>query len=198
MTRVRRTGIGLAALLTATLAASAATVHDNDVFFAINGLQTFNYAQTGYSITSGQPYQGTTSGVSQAGQQAKITVKAGRKGSTSVASWFKQKVGAGQTLVCDAKGTYPDKLNFAVEGTMTIGVVGGKTVTCDNILIAQGHFGTTNNWWMGGPAMKGAHIGPTGATEQTCKLSGSVLPAVVIFSPQTPCVNNFNISVNLP
>ena len=62
----------------------------------------------------------------------------------------------------------------------TIGSVNGKTITCDNIIVAQGHFGTTNNWWMGGPGMKGAHVSLSGATEQTCKIAGSLLPAVVV------------------
>ena len=196
MKTLTRVGIGAAALAAATFAATAATQHNNDVFFAINGLKSFSFQETAHSVTSGQPYGGTTSGVS--GGKGKITVKAGRKGSTSVASWFKQQVGAGQTLVCDSKGTYPDALNFAVQGTLTIGSVNGKTITCDNIIVAQGHFGTTNNWWMGGPGMKGAHVSLSGATEQTCKIAGSLLPAVVVFAPQTPCVNNFSIGANQP
>jgi hypothetical protein len=191
-----RAAIGAVAFASATFAATAATQHNNDVFFAINGLQSFSFAETAHSITSGQPYGGVTSGVS--GGKGKITVKAGRKGSTQVADWFKQQVGAGQTLVCDSKGTYPDKLNFAVEGTLTIGEVNGRTVECDNVIVAQGHFATTNNWWMGGPYMRGAHISYGGATEQTCRIKGSIIPAIVVFAPQTPCVNNFSIGVIQP
>jgi hypothetical protein len=179
-----------------TRAAFGATIrrqHDNEVFFAVNG---FNFTETGHSITSGQPYGGTTSGATDG--TAQITVSAGRKGSSSVASWFKQQVGSGQTLVCDTKGTYPDDLNFAVEGTLTIGSTSGKTITCDNIIVAQGNFGTTNNWRMGGPGRKGAHISISGATEQTCQLSDSKRNAIVIFAPQTPCVNNFSIGVIQP
>ena len=196
MKSLTRAGVGAAALAAATFAATAATQHNNDVFFTINGLKSFNFQETAHSITNGQPYGGVTSGI-RSGKGA-ITVKAGRKGSTDVANWFKQEVGAGQTLVCDSKGTYPDKLNFAVEGTLTIGSVSGKTVTCDNVIVAQGHFGTTNNWWMGGPYMRGAHISYGGATEQTCHISGSIIPAVVVFAPQTPCVNNFSIGVIQP
>jgi hypothetical protein len=90
-----RVAIGTAVLGVTTFAAIAATEHDNQVFFAINGLKSFGFQQTGYSITSGQPYGGTTAGVSSG--KGQITVKAGRKASSSVASWFKQQVGSGQT-----------------------------------------------------------------------------------------------------
>ncbi|HEX3438779.1 MAG TPA: hypothetical protein VHT93_00405 [Pseudolabrys sp.] len=196
MNVVTRAAFGATILAASTFGAIAASEHDNDVYFAINGLQTFNFVETGHSITSGQPYGGTTATVSDG--KGQITVSAGRKGSSSVASWFKQQVGSGQTLVCDTKGTYPDDLNFAVEGTLTIGSTSGKTITCDNIIVAQGNFGTTNNWWMGGPGMKGAHISISGATEQTCQLSDSKRNAIVIFAPQTPCVNNFSIGVIQP
>lgn len=195
MNGLKQAGIGLAVLLGATFSASAASEHDNEVFFAIAGIQNFTFTQTGYNITSGQPYSGASGGVTNAGEMAQITVKAGRKGSSGVATWFQQQVGAGQTLVCDSKGTFPSSLNFAVEGTLVM-QVGGKTVTCDNIIVAQGNFGTTNNWWMGGPNMKGIHISLSGATIQKCSVQGSLLPAAVIFTPQTPCVNNFSISVN--
>jgi hypothetical protein len=190
MDRLTKTGIGLAVLGAATFGANAATQHDNQMYIAIAGVTAFNFVQTGYSITSGQPYGGTSASVSNSCAQAQITVKAGSKGSTSVAQWFKTQVGAGQTLVCDTKGTFPNDLNFAVQGTMTM-TVGGKNITCDGVIVAQGNFATVNNWWMGSPTMKDAHVGPTGATVQTCK-QGS-LPIEVIFSPQTPCVNNFSI-----
>jgi hypothetical protein len=120
-----------------------------------------------------------------------ILVKAGRKKSKSVADWFQQQVGSGQTLVCDSTGTFPKELNFAVEGTLAM-QVGGKNITCSNVIVAQGNFTTVNNWWMGGPNMSGTHVGPTGATIQSCQVQGG-LPTMVIFSPATPCANHFNI-----
>ncbi|MBR9972197.1 hypothetical protein [Magnetospirillum sulfuroxidans] len=188
------TAAAAAAAAIVALPALAATQHDNEVFFAIAGVTQFQFSETAHSITSGQPYGGTTSNVSKSGAQARIVVKAGRKGSSSVANWFKTQVAAGQTLACDSKGTFPDALNFAVQGTLTM-TVGDKTITCQDVLVAQGHFGTTNNWWMGGPNMQGAHVSLSGITLQSCKAAGSVLPIEVTFSPQTPCVNNFNISV---
>jgi hypothetical protein len=77
--------------------------------------------------------------------RGQLIVKAGRKASTSVAAWFKQQAGSGQTLVCNTTGTYPKDINFAVEGTMIM-QVGDKTVTCDNIIVAQGNYLTTGGW----------------------------------------------------
>jgi hypothetical protein len=194
-----RCAAGFAVLLLGALGADAATMHDNDVYFSVNGLKGFNFTQTGYSITKGQPYGGVTSKMDSQGR-GQLVVKAGRKSSTSVAAWFKQQAGTGQTLVCNTTGTYPKDLNFAVEGTLVM-QVGDQTVTCDNIIIAQGHYGVgslgPNNWWMAGPAMKGAHIGPTGVTEQTCKATKSLLGAVVTFAPETPCSKTFSLGVNI-
>jgi hypothetical protein len=195
MKRFKQAAIGLAALLLTTFAATAATQHDNYVYFALAGVQYFNFAPFAINITKGQPYGGTTSGVSQPGKQGYILIKAGRKGSHGVAQWFQEQVGAGQTLVCNSTSTFPDKLNFAEEGSLYM-QVGGKTITCDNILVAQGS--PFENWWMGGPNMAGAHIGPSGATIQSCKVKDSVFPIEVIFSPATPCNNHFNIGFLTP
>lgn len=187
--------LAFSGLLVGASAAQSATEHDNDVFFAIAGVEDFDFQEEAHSITDGQPYSGTSSEVSDPGAEGKITVKAGRKGSEDVAEWFKDQVGAGQTVVCDSSGTFPDKLNFAVEGTLKM-TVGDNKVTCNDVLVAQGHFGANNNWWMGGPHMNGAHVSISGATAQFCSVEDSPLPALVVFSPQTPCVNHFNISVN--
>ncbi|MBO8085400.1 hypothetical protein L0E83_14180 [Marichromatium gracile] len=184
----------LALMLSAPL--QATTEHDNEVFFAITGVKSFEFTETGHSVSKGQPYSGVTSGVSKDGEEARIVVKAGRHKTKAVAQWFKDAVnaGPGQTLACDSKGNFPDELNFAVEGTLEM-QIGDKQITCKDILIAQGSFTTTNNWWMGGPQMQGAHVSLSGATLQTCSAKGSLLPVAVLFSPQTPCANHFNISI---
>ena len=174
--------------------ADAATQRDNDVYFAITGVQSFSYTDSEHSIHSDQPWSGIVSNTSHPGSEGHILVKAGRKGSSAVAQWFKDRVAAGQTLACDSKGNFPDELNFSARGTL-IFVVGTRQITCEDILIGQGHFATANNWWMGGPHMQGAHVSVTGATTQTCRVFNQVLPVEVIFSPQTPCSNHFNISV---
>ena len=187
--------LGAILLLTSVVAlpASAVTQRDNDVYFALTGVQAFSFTDSQNSVHSKQPWGGVTSNVSRPGAEGQIRIKAGREGSKAVAQWFKSKVGAGQTLVCDSKGNLPDELNFAAEGTLTFSV-GGKTIICNDVLVGQGHFASANNWWMGGPAMKGAYVSFTGGTIQLCRGEGLNLPVPVTFTPQTPCSNHFNIS----
>jgi len=42
---------------------------------------------------------------------------------------------------------YPEELNFAIQGTLTLTDSNG-TYTCPNIIIGQGHYPTVNNWWI--------------------------------------------------
>ncbi len=188
-----------AALITGLFLAAnsyAATERENYVFFDVQGLSSFSFTESSHSVTSGQPYSGTTAGVKKEDghDQAYVLVKAGRKGSDSVASWFKTQAKDGQTLACDSSGTYPNQLNFAVQGTLKFTTQTKRNLVCDNVIIGQGHFGTNNNWWMGSPTMTGAHISITGATSQFCKAEGEILPVAVVFTPKTPCVNHFSIS----
>jgi hypothetical protein len=171
----------------------ATSIHANEVFFAMPGLQGFTFTETAHSVTTGQPYKGVTSKVDKAGQGV-IVVNAGRSGSKEVATWFMENVASGQTLACDSKGSAPDKLNFAVRGTLTLQLVGqASPIVCEDVLIGQGHFGVNNNWWMGGPNMSGTHVSISGATVQRCTQKGNLLGVEVVFSPQTPCVNHFSI-----
>lgn len=186
--------LGLLSLLAAA-PGHAKSIHPNEVFFAMPGLQKFTFTETSHSVTEGQPYTEPTSEVEKPGQGV-IVVNAGRSGSKDVAGWFMRNVASGQTLACDSKGSAPDKLNFAVRGTLTLELAGqANPIVCEDVLIGQGHFGVNNNWWMGGPNMAGAHVSLSGATTQRCKQKGSVLGVEVVFSPQTPCVNHFNIGI---
>ncbi len=171
------------------------TAHDNYVFFDIAGMKAFSFTETSHSITSGQPYHGVSAGIKKEDghDQAYIMVNAGRKKSASVAGWFKTAAGNGQTVVCDSAGTYPNELNFAVQGTMKITNVSDQVIICENFIVAQGHFGVNNNWWISSPTMQGAHVSISGAAMQMCRVEGSIIPVMAIFSPKTPCVNHFSI-----
>ncbi len=114
MSTMKWMGIAGIALLATSLNADAAKLQNNYVYFALAGLQYFNFTETGHNITAKQPYEGALSGISKG--QAFINVKAGRKKSTAVATWFKQQVAAGQTLVCDSKETYPKGAEFRRAG----------------------------------------------------------------------------------
>ncbi|MBV4458019.1 hypothetical protein KVG96_08680 [Pseudomonas sp. COR58] len=177
----------LIALLLSGSAAYAATEHDNEVLFSIPGLTSFEFRATAYKITNGQPYSGVTSSISRP-NEGKVVVKAGRSGSTEVADWFRQQVGGGGTLACLSTSTYPDKLNFAVKGDFTIGA-NSKTVICKNVLIAQGHKSSSNNWWMGGPDLSTVNI-------QKCDVVGGGTTEVTFFSDNLACVNQFKITVD--
>lgn len=190
----RKTFLTCAIIACAALPSPGQADDSNKVFFAIAGVSKFQFTETAHSAEPEKKYRGTTSSVVDPGAKAVIVVHANHAKSKNIANWFKTQVGSGQTLVCDSKGTFPEKLNFAVKGTLKM-TIGDKNITCQDILVAQGHFGTTNNWWMGGPNMQGAHVSLSGATIQTCKVEGKILPMEVVFSPQTPCVNNFSISV---
>lgn len=179
---------GLAALIGATCGATAATMHDNYVYFWVGGgLQSFSFTPLQYSISPGQPYGGTTSGISKPGEQGYILVKAGRHKTSGVAQWFKGQVDGGATMVCNSTGSFPEELNFAVEGTLKF-TTGGKDYTCDDFIVSQGSYlHLSNNWWVGGPHMYGFHVGPTGVIAQFCRTGER------IFSPATPCASTFSI-----
>jgi hypothetical protein len=189
--------LGLLSLLAAA-PGHATSIHANEVFFAMPGLQGFTFTATSHSVTKGQPYKPGTSRVDKPGQGV-IVVNAGRSKSEDVATWFMGKVASGQTLACDSKGSAPRELNFAVLGTLTLELNGQSPIVCEDVVIGQGSFGLNNNWWMGGKNMSGVHVSLSGATVQKCKQKGGLLGFVeVAFTPQTPCVNHFSIGLVKP
>ncbi|MCY4329887.1 MAG: hypothetical protein OXC48_07410, partial [Endozoicomonadaceae bacterium] len=76
-----------------------------------------------------------------------LNIRAGRKGSKEVVKCV-QKQNKNEWMIFTNTFTFakkPNKLNFAVQGTLTI-----DGVVFDDIVLAQGHHGATNNWWFGG------------------------------------------------
>lgn len=133
------------------------TYHDNDVYLSLGGgysLISGSYSLTGYSVTNGQDPKGYIHNglVVNCGSNGKLTFKVGRKGSGEVASWFNTRVPANRNTFNHTAGD----LNFAFMGTLTITVTGGilgggrDTYTFQNVSLAQGHSGASNNWWFGG------------------------------------------------
>ena len=121
------------------------SVHDNVLDIGTSQSVSFTW-DGGYSITSGQPWGGvsTGSGVSGGGSGLNIDVEAGRKGSPQVAQWFTSRT---STMISSAEwgaDSFPRELNFAFTGTLTI------NGTEYPVVIGQGHSGTDNNWWIGG------------------------------------------------
>jgi len=120
-----------------------ATQHDNWVYLESYMWQasiSFNLAD--HSITGGQPWGGVTTGTPD--MDWGIDAKAGRKGSTGPAEWFKAHA-SNATYTSGGSGAWPSELNFAYTGTITID---GNSYT---IVIGQGNSFGRNNWWVGGP-----------------------------------------------
>lgn len=150
--KVLKTAILVAALVLVCGSSQAAIRHDNYVTINWNGggSATMSFTCEGYDITSGQPWGGVSS--SQSGNSLKILVKAGRHGSSSVASNFNNTLSQyGSALAVAHADQEPGELNFYVYGTLNINGNSYK------VSIGQGHDYTLgfNNWWIGGPDLSG-------------------------------------------
>ena len=134
------------------------TYHDNDVYFQIEDEYNFingSYTVEDFKISSGQDPDGhiKVGQIYNMDKYGNISFSVGRHGTSDVADWFNNLVKADQNTF----GHTADKLNFAFMGTLVLTISGGnistpqRTFTFKNVAIAQGHAGTTNNWWFGGP-----------------------------------------------
>ncbi|MCY4330899.1 MAG: hypothetical protein OXC48_12615 [Endozoicomonadaceae bacterium] len=91
-------------------------------------------------ITKGQPFDSI--GLVHKHGKHGLNIKAGRKGSSDVVS--KVKKANGDYAIFEGGSTFgknPDKLNFAIQGTL---IINGKQF--NNIVLAQGNTGFSNNW----------------------------------------------------
>lgn len=132
------------------------TYHDNIVQFITSGnieLVGGSYTINQHSISSGQDPKiyikdGTTYNFDSSGT---MTFKIGRHGTTEVANWFNQRIYPNQNTFGHSAGD----LNFAFMGTLVLTLTGApfnsqpQTITIENTSLAQGHAGTSNNWWFG-------------------------------------------------
>lgn len=127
-----------------------ATIRENDVILDIEGVSDVTLILNDYSITSGQPWDGIST-KKESGSQWVITARAGRKGSTNVADWFRSKTDGDDGLVvgCDSYDDTPRDLNFAFMGNLSF-KRNGKNLTIFNVVLGQGHnIMQRNNWWIG-------------------------------------------------
>jgi hypothetical protein len=138
----------MSAMLICTLPVYGATARDNYVYFKGAG-DYFQWHEASHKITDGQPWNYLHYGTSDG--EGVIHIQAGRKGSEEVADWFKEKVGIGHAISTkdNTPVGWPDELNFATYGHMNLKDSHGRYAQCHRILIAQGHAGTYNNWWIG-------------------------------------------------
>ncbi|MBU1619344.1 MAG: flagellin [Gammaproteobacteria bacterium] len=124
----------------------------NQVIFSFTGQaadQNIGFAVTDSRIKKNKAINSDNISVSGAKGKLTITVDVSRSGNEDVANWYKDFVREDtHHMVHTASGSNsPDKLNFAVKGTLIIGDQGYE------ICIGQGHYVTTNNWHMAGKAI---------------------------------------------
>ena len=143
---------------------NAKKAHSNHVKLVGNlrFIKGTTFSEKEYCITSGQPYKGLSSSLnaieSQNGTSSilDIKIKAGRhKSKHHVTDCFKSWTNQSENHTIFGK--YPKHLNFIVQGTLTIAYIhpdtntgSTKHVVFEDIILAQGHSITSNNWWFGG------------------------------------------------
>lgn len=159
-----------------------AVLRTNEFSLKMTGLIDMEFDIEDYCITGGQPWEGLT-GIQCTREGCTFAVKAGRKGSKEVATWFKEKIGNGSAIGCSTYDRLPEKLNFAFVGTMSF-IHRKKNYVGKEIVIGQGHSTRSrNNWWIGGPHMSEMVNIPAGhlaASKQNFYVG--ILPSFVIFS----------------
>src|ERR1700761_5308593 len=160
-------GVSCAALFAA--GAHAQTMRKNEFYFSTPLLiQPFHFTLKEYRVTQGQPYGGVSDSIDTAKHYASIYVLAGRKKSEPVADWFFREIAIGEALGSGVKvGRMPAELNFAIKGDLTI-AAGDTQLFCKDVVLAQGHSGPFNNWWVGGPHMKYTEESKRTLLVQTC------------------------------
>ncbi|AOM39945.1 hypothetical protein [Xenorhabdus hominickii] len=172
-------------------------IRDNNFSLKMMGMTNVVFNVTDHYITSGQGWEGVT--VSDDSEGCIFLVRAGRKGSSAPADWFKNKVTGGNAIACDTLAPLPSKLNFAFIGDLSF-EHGGNKYSGTDIVIAQGHNARSrNNWWLGGKHMSEITDLPLGIYKlqgQPFKESGGVLPdAIVTFGVKTGCVSNMSMGI---
>lgn len=142
------------------------TIRENEfIFNKGTNISSISFQLEDHIITDNQPWDGvtfnSTTGV--------FLVKAGRKGSTKCADWYKKFVNSESKHMIHTEGGShkPDELNFAFQGILTI-----NGFVC-HICIGQGHYGTTNNWHIASKLISADSNGKNGAIGFSLNQNGS-------------------------
>ncbi|CAM1372049.1 hypothetical protein [Tenacibaculum xiamenense] len=113
-----------------------------------SSLKSLKFELDDHKVTKNQPFDGIHAEDNADNPNTlKIDVKAGRKGSSSCAGFYKDFVDGKTNNMMHTRGgnVKPDKLNFAFTGVLSI-EYGNGVVNSYNICLGQGHHGTENNW----------------------------------------------------
>jgi len=138
-------------------------VHNNEFDFnAQAGINSISFIYSGdYCISDGQDFDKVTS------SGGKITVTAGRHGSDKCADWYSASVdGSTAYMIHTLGGDHkPDKLNFAIKGTLEINGDGFE------ICLGQGHHDSHNNWHLASYQLTADSNGKNGTLDNKYRLS---------------------------
>lgn len=126
-----------------------ASEHDNTVKISGSMIKGISYISNSLNISSGQPSSPPAT-ISQSGSDWSVTMKCGRHKTSAVADAFTKICGSSaHEYAPSGGGGTPDELNFFFQVNFTI-EVDGKNYAVNNVCLAQGSYGSTNNWWIGG------------------------------------------------
>ena len=143
--------------------------HDNDVFFKfenldLNQIGQFvggNFHVTEHFMTPGQDPDWLNSHRAYLiDYTGRLTYRVGRKGSKETADWFNSR------MHVNTFNHHAGKLNFAFLGKLELKfevikdgrVVNENTIEVPNVILAQGHAGGSNNWWIGSADPRSRHL----------------------------------------
>lgn len=123
-------------------------IHDNELIIDLCKFSIKEIREIEHKITNGQDYGGVYYRVDD--RTCTITVKAGRKGSEDVASYFNNLIPVHRCIATKSSALHPQKLNFAVQLRFIL-VDNNNIEFSISLIIAQGHNSNQkNNWWIGG------------------------------------------------
>lgn len=145
-----------------------ATIRTNDLYFEFLEQTDVKFELEEMKVSDGQPYKDkvVVKAVNEEEKtQWKLTIEAGRHKTKDVATWMENKIKESsridlpdedgklkekKCIAYDTLDAFPEKLNFAVKGTLTM-TMNGRSFVIKDFVIAQGNnYLDRNNWWIGG------------------------------------------------
>lgn len=126
-----------------------ASSHDNQVTIKCGSISSISYISNSLVITGGQP-SSPPPAISQSGDNWSITMKCGRKGSSTVGSQFTSKSGGIGHVISPYSWSdkSPSDMNFYFGVNVCFSIKNETFYT--KLYFGQGHTGLRNNWWIGG------------------------------------------------
>ncbi len=126
--------------------------HDNTIKLHGDMIKEIEYVENSLVITDGQPSSPPPKIATPSGQDPNwsVTMKCGRKGSSGVANKFNSECGSKyhEYAPDHGSGGTPKELNFYFKVVLTV-EINNQLYKVRDVRLAQGHYSTTNNWWIG-------------------------------------------------